>query len=82
VATNLTASLAKKEVRRPASAPPHRAAFRLPACGARKGKARDEDEIETAFSSLAQLHADALIVPPDPFLTSRREQLLALAYRH
>jgi len=44
-------------------------------------KARSESEIDTAFASLVQLHVDALVVGPDPFLTSRREQLVALASR-
>jgi putative ABC transport system substrate-binding protein len=46
-------------------------------------KAATESEIETAFVTLLQLHADALIIGGDPFfLTSRREQLVALASTH
>ena len=45
-------------------------------------KASSESEIDTAFASLVQLHAGALLVAADPFLTSRREQLVALASRH
>jgi putative tryptophan/tyrosine transport system substrate-binding protein len=45
-------------------------------------KASSESEIDTAFASLVQLHAGALIVAADPFLTSRREQFVALASRH
>jgi putative ABC transport system substrate-binding protein len=44
-------------------------------------KARGESEIDTAFASLVQLHADALVVGADPFLSSRREQFVALASR-
>jgi ABC-type uncharacterized transport system substrate-binding protein len=45
-------------------------------------KASSESEIDTAFASLVQLHADALLVGADPFLSSRREQFVALASRH
>ena len=45
-------------------------------------KAASESEIDTAFTSLVQLHAGALVVGADPFLSSRREQLVALASRH
>ena len=45
-------------------------------------KAGRESEIDTAFASLVQLHAGALVVSADPFLSSRREQLVALASRH
>jgi putative tryptophan/tyrosine transport system substrate-binding protein len=45
-------------------------------------KASDESEIDIAFASLVQLNADALVVGADPFLSSRREQLVALASRH
>src|SRR3954451_13939008 len=45
-------------------------------------KASSENEINTAFASLAQLDAGALIAGADPFLTSRREQFVALASRH
>jgi putative ABC transport system substrate-binding protein len=44
-------------------------------------KASSESEIDTAFASLVQLHADALVVASDPFLSSRREQIVALASR-
>ena len=45
-------------------------------------KASSESEIDTAFASLVQLHAGALVVGADPFLSGRREQLVALASRH
>ena len=40
-----------------------------------------EAELEPAFAAV-QRHAGALLVPPDPFFISRREQLVALATRH
>src|SRR5262245_13496442 len=45
-------------------------------------KASSESEIDTAFASLVRLHAGALVVSADPFLSGRREQLVALASRH
>jgi putative ABC transport system substrate-binding protein len=45
-------------------------------------KAGSEDEIDGAFATLVQLHAEALLVFPDPFFSTRREQILALASRH
>jgi putative tryptophan/tyrosine transport system substrate-binding protein len=45
-------------------------------------KANSESEIDTAFASLAQLRAGALVVAADPFLSTRRERLVALASRH
>jgi putative ABC transport system substrate-binding protein len=44
-------------------------------------KACSESEIDTALASLVQLHAGALVVAADPFLSSRREQIVALASR-
>jgi putative ABC transport system substrate-binding protein len=45
-------------------------------------KARTAGEIDAAFTALANLHADALIVVGDPLLNGRREQILALASRY
>jgi ABC-type uncharacterized transport system substrate-binding protein len=45
-------------------------------------KAGSEGEIDTAFASLVELQAGALVVAADPFLSSRREQIVALASRH
>src|SRR5207253_2489815 len=44
--------------------------------------AGSESEIDAAFVSLAQLQAGGIVVGSDPFLGSRREQLVALASRH
>jgi putative tryptophan/tyrosine transport system substrate-binding protein len=41
-----------------------------------------DSEIDAAFASLAQLRVGALVVGADPFFSSRREQLVALAARH
>ena len=40
------------------------------------------DEIETAFATIAQEKVGALVVVPDTFLISRRDQIVALAARH
>ena len=44
-------------------------------------KARSEAEFDAVFASLAQQHADALVVATDPRLISHRNQLVALAAR-
>ena len=44
-------------------------------------KASTESEIETAFVTLVQLQAGALVVAADAFFASRREQLVGLASR-
>jgi putative ABC transport system substrate-binding protein len=40
------------------------------------------DEIETAFATIAQEKVGALVVVPDTFLVSRRDQIVTLAARH
>jgi putative tryptophan/tyrosine transport system substrate-binding protein len=45
-------------------------------------KAGTESEIDAAFATVVRLHAGALVVATDPFLNSRRDQLVALASRH
>jgi putative tryptophan/tyrosine transport system substrate-binding protein len=44
-------------------------------------KAGSESEIDAAFATLVRLQAGALVVEPDAFFGSRREQLVALAVR-
>lgn len=44
--------------------------------------ASSESEIDAAFASLVHGTADALVVTAEPFINSRREQIVALAARH
>jgi putative ABC transport system substrate-binding protein len=44
--------------------------------------ASSERDFDAAFATLVQLGVGALVVGGDPFFTSRREQLIALAARH
>lgn len=44
--------------------------------------ASSEGEIDAAFASLAQLHAGALVIANDPFFSSRRDRVIALASRY
>ena len=44
--------------------------------------ASTESEIDTAFRTLVELRAGALVVSVDPFLNNQRAQLVALAARH
>jgi len=44
--------------------------------------ASTEAEIDTAFTTIVQQKADALIVGTDPFLLGQRDQLVRLAARH
>ena len=44
--------------------------------------ASSQRDIETAFAALVQNRAGALLVGSDPFLTDRRDQLVALTARH
>jgi putative ABC transport system substrate-binding protein len=77
------------KVSRPAVLVPRaRVGYRCPYCRSAKGvklavvKAGTEGEIATAFVSLVQLQATALVVDADAFLLSRRGQLVALASRY
>ena len=45
-------------------------------------KTATDGDIEAAFASLTQLQAGALVVAADPFFSTRRELLVALASRH
>ena len=45
-------------------------------------KASSESEIDAAFSILVELQASAVIVSPDGFFASRRDQFVSLASRH
>jgi putative tryptophan/tyrosine transport system substrate-binding protein len=44
--------------------------------------ARTDSDIETAFATLSQQHAGAVLVTNGTFFSVRREQLTALAARH
>jgi putative tryptophan/tyrosine transport system substrate-binding protein len=44
-------------------------------------KAGTESEIDAAFAAFVKLHAGALVIGPDAFFSSRREQLVALLSR-
>jgi putative tryptophan/tyrosine transport system substrate-binding protein len=44
--------------------------------------ARTEGDVDIAFATLVQRHADALLVANDPFFNSSRAQIVALAARH
>ena len=45
-------------------------------------QASTERDIDAAFATLLRLGAGALVVCPDTFFTSRRDQIAALAIRH
>jgi putative tryptophan/tyrosine transport system substrate-binding protein len=45
-------------------------------------QASSERDIDTAFATLVRLRAGALLVCPDAFFLSRRDQIAALALRH
>jgi ABC-type uncharacterized transport system substrate-binding protein len=44
--------------------------------------ASTDDELATAFASLARQRVGGLVVGPDPFFTSRRDQIAAFALRY
>jgi putative ABC transport system substrate-binding protein len=45
-------------------------------------QASGQSEVEMAFASAARDRADALLISADPFFTTRRHQIVALATRH
>jgi putative tryptophan/tyrosine transport system substrate-binding protein len=45
-------------------------------------EANTEREIETAFTTLLQVRASGLVIPPSVFFNTRAEQIAALALRH
>ena len=45
-------------------------------------RASNEDEINVAFATAAQMRTGALLVGADPFMFSRRERLVGLASRY
>jgi putative ABC transport system substrate-binding protein len=45
-------------------------------------QAASAHDIDTAFASLVQMSANALIVANDPFFVNRRDQIVALAAKH
>jgi ABC-type uncharacterized transport system substrate-binding protein len=45
-------------------------------------EAGTDSEIDAAFDTLVKLHIGGLVLGPDPFLNSRREQLIRLAAGH
>ncbi len=45
-------------------------------------KATTENEIDTAFATLVQLQAGALVIAADPLFTSRYDHLVSLAARY
>ena len=51
-------------------------------CSSQILKASTESEIESAFASIVQSQAGALVVAGDAFFSIRRKQLVALASRH
>ena len=44
--------------------------------------AANEDDIDSAFAAMARERPDALLLDPDPFLVSRREQIVTLTNYH
>jgi putative tryptophan/tyrosine transport system substrate-binding protein len=44
--------------------------------------ASTEQELDAAFAKLASLHADGLVVAPEPFFDSQRERFVSLSARH
>ncbi len=42
----------------------------------------NDEEMERAFVAISQRHADAVVVMPDPFFNTRRDEIIALASRY
>ena len=73
---NPTSPVAEPQIR-DAQAPAQKLSLKLSVL-----RATTENDFDQIFASLVQQRADALFISADPFLSSRREQLVALAARH
>jgi putative ABC transport system substrate-binding protein len=73
---NPTSPVAEPQIR-DAQAAARKLSFKLSVLSA-----TTENDFDQVFASLVQQRADALFISADPFLSSRREQLVALAARH
>jgi putative ABC transport system substrate-binding protein len=73
---NPTSPVAEPQIR-DAQAAAQKLSFKLSVLSA-----TTENDFDQVFASLVQQRADALFISADPFLSSRREQLVALAARH
>ena len=70
-------SQCRDPIERPAGGGPHASG-----CSSMSCNASTERDIDTAFATLIQMRAGALVIGADTFFISQSEQLAALAVRH